>query len=83
MHQFVPEDTDPAVWARLIERYRTMSDREKLERMCALNRATKLLTLAGIRERHPDADEREVKWRLWATYYGEDAATLVCRGWRP
>jgi hypothetical protein len=83
MHQGIPADTDPAVWERIIEGYRNMSDRDKLQRMAALNYATKMLTLAGIRERHPNADEREVKWRLWQAYHGDDIATWVCRGWRP
>ncbi len=41
-----------------------MSPREKAERVAELIRACDELALAGIRERHPGASERELQLRL-------------------
>ena len=66
------DDTSPAVAAYLIAAYRRMSGAEKIARVRALNRTTVMLAMANIRQRHPDADEREVLLRLACRHLGPD-----------
>jgi hypothetical protein len=66
------DDTDPVIKALLIEGYRRMSPGEKLERVCALNRALQELALADIRRRHPGAGERELALRLASRWLDAD-----------
>jgi hypothetical protein len=75
-----PTDTDPAVEALLIERYRSMSPAEKLERVRALNHAVQELALADIRRRHPNVDERELSLRL-ASRWLDPELMLRAFGW--
>ncbi len=64
------EDTSPKVERFLIDGYRRMSGDEKVARVWALNRLTLNLALADIRQRHPDADDREMLLRLAVRRYG-------------
>jgi hypothetical protein len=66
------EDTSPEVERFLLDAYRKMSGSEKILRVRALNRTTNALALADIRQRHPDADEREMLLRLASRRYGAD-----------
>jgi hypothetical protein len=75
-----PNDTDPRVRALLIEGYRRMSPTEKLERVRALTRAVQELALLDIRQRHPDADERELALRL-ASRWIEPELMIRAFGW--
>lgn len=59
-------DTDPAVEERQIEAWRRMTPAEKLRVVDELVLATEALALAGIRQRHPAANPREVELRLAA-----------------
>lgn len=52
----------------LVAGLRRMTPAQKLARLVALNRSVEQLARAGIRLRHPDATEREVKLllaRMW------------------
>jgi hypothetical protein len=80
MTSSLPDDTDPAVDALLIEAYRRMSPAEKLERVRALNHAVQELAVADIRRRHPDADEREISLRL-ASRWLDPELMLRAFGW--
>jgi hypothetical protein len=75
-----PDDTNPAAEAILVEGYRKMSPSEKLERVRALTRAVQELALLDIRQRHPDADEREQAMRL-ASRWIEPELMLRAFGW--
>lgn len=66
------DDTSPEVSRYLLAAYRRMSGEEKIARVRALNRATIALALADIRQRHPQADEREVMLRLATRRHGAD-----------
>lgn len=60
-------DTPREVEHLVVEGYRRMTPREKLERVSQLNRSIRALALAGIRQRYgPDLSEREVRLRLAA-----------------
>jgi hypothetical protein len=76
----IPNDTDAAVEAILIEGYRRMSPAEKLERVRALTQAVQSLALADIRRRHPHASEREQALRL-ASRWLEPDLMLRAFGW--
>lgn len=75
-------DTPPEIEQMLIEGYRKMSASEKLRIMQDLNRTAQLLALSDIRQRYPDADEREVKLRL-ASRWIEPELMRKAFGWDP
>jgi hypothetical protein len=58
------DDTTPEVWRELAQRYRAMPAWRKIASVRQLNRRTTALALADIRQKHPDADERELRLRL-------------------
>jgi hypothetical protein len=75
-------DTDPAVEERQLEAWRRMTPAEKLRIVSELVRASEELALAGIRERHPQAKDRELELRLASLRL--DRETMVrWLGWDP
>jgi hypothetical protein len=76
-------DTSPAAERVLVEGYRRMSAREKLQRVAALNRALLQLAAARIRVRYGEnIPEREVRLRLGALWL--DGGTMRdAFGWDP
>lgn len=68
-------DTDPQVERVQIEIWRRMSAADKFGVVLQLNELTQELARQGIRERHPDADEREVFLRLVSTWL--DRTTMI------
>lgn len=75
-----PNDTRPEIEKMLIEGYRRMSAQEKIDRVDELNRTIQRLALSDIRERHPEADEREQMLRL-ASRWLEPELMLKAFGW--
>lgn len=63
------------------ERYASMSPADKAARMGELTRAACTLALAGLRARHPAADERELLLRLAVLRLGAET-TSRAYGWR-
>lgn len=57
-------DTPEDIERRQLEGWRRMTPLEKLRTVSALSRGAQELTLAGIRQRHPEASERECLLRL-------------------
>lgn len=80
MFASVPDDTDPAVEALMIEGYRRVSPSQKLDRVRAPTRAVQQLALADMRRRHPDAGERELALRL-ASRWIEPELMFHAFGW--
>jgi hypothetical protein len=63
-------DTPPEIEAVIIEGYRRMSPRQKLERVRELGRAAQQMALLRIAKQYPNATERERRLRLaslWLT----------------
>ena len=58
------EDTNPEMRRALLDRVRAMTPAERLARMVALNRSVEAMARTGIRMRHPEATEREVRLLL-------------------
>ena len=75
-------DTSPEIEALLLARWRGMSPVTRLRLVCELSEADDALAMAGIRLRHPEAAEREVRARLTALKYGRDIA-LGAFDWDP
>jgi hypothetical protein len=73
------DDTSPEAAARYLELLRATPPARRLQIAAGLSVTTKKLTIAGIRERHPDADEAEIGRRLARLLYGEEAAARIER----
>lgn len=67
-------DTSTEADARYHELLRAMPPERRLEAAMRLSRAVRELALAGIRQRHPGADEAEVRCRLTVRLYGRACA---------
>lgn len=70
-------DTSQAADARYHELLRRLPPERRLETAMKLSRAVRELAIAGIRQRHPGLDERELQVRLAALLYGRKAAVRL------
>jgi DNA-binding HxlR family transcriptional regulator len=70
-------DTSPEADARYHELLRALPPERRLENAMKLSRAVRELAVAGIRQRHPEASEQEVRVRLAVRLYGRAAATRL------
>lgn len=71
------DDTSPEAEARYIALLCAMTVAERADQVVRLSRAVRALCEAGVRERHPLANELEVKARVAAITYGRDVATRL------
>jgi hypothetical protein len=67
-------DTPVEVEARQIEEWRRMSPAKKAALVAGLTNATFVLARAGLRQRYPDASDRELFLRLAVLTLGPDLA---------
>lgn len=67
-------DTSPEAARFYHEHLRALPPSERLRIASALSSSVRRLAEAGIRQRHPDAEEREVAARLAARLYGDAVA---------
>jgi hypothetical protein len=67
-------DTPVEVKARQIEEWRRMSPADKAALVAGLTNATFVLARAGLRQRYPDASDRELFLRLAVLTLGADLA---------
>ena len=75
-------DTDPEIDAKLFAHYRAIGPAGRAQRFNAVCNYAAALALAGLRIRHPEADDRELRLRLASTYI--DAETMrAAYGWAP
>ena len=74
----VPDDTSPEARHLQLELYRSMSPGQKLALVLDLTDTAESFARAGIRMRHPGADEREVTLRLAELKYGRE---WLARNW--
>jgi hypothetical protein len=70
-------DTCGSARARYYELLRSQKPHERLAQAMALTAMVRQLACAGIRRRHPDADENEVRVRLTVRLYGRDVAARL------
>lgn len=76
----LPGDTDPKIEALLVEGYRAMSAKQKLERLQALTQDVQRLAMLDVRRRHPECDERE-RALMVASRWIEPDLMLRAFGW--
>lgn len=78
----VARDTRPEAEKVWIEGLRRMSLQEKARALDALHQAAWRMALEGVKQRHPDAGEEEIRLRLGALRIPRD---LMIRafGWDP
>jgi hypothetical protein len=67
-------DTSPEAMARYAERLRALDPAQRLAIAAGLTQGVRSLAEAGIRLRHPEAGEEEIRCRLAALLYGHSAA---------
>ena len=75
-------DTSEDVDRRMFAAYAAMTPEERLRRASKLSLAVQEIALAGLRQRHPGASERELGLRLVALRIPVDAM-LAIFGWAP
>ncbi len=80
--ELVPRDTTPEAWDHWIALWRAASPARKAARVSELNRSVRAAAMAGIRQRHPDANEWEQRMYLSTLLFG-DALVLAAYGWDP
>ena len=81
-YQTQSPDTTREIEEMLFAAYRRMSSSEKLSHMGALARMVEAVACAGLRERYPEADEREIRLRLAARQYPRELM-IAAFGWDP
>ena len=65
-------DTHPEIEAMRIRGLREMPAWQKLQTLFEMSQFVRMLALEGLRERHPDASEGELRWRLCELLYGRE-----------
>jgi hypothetical protein len=73
-HTSLHSDTSPEASRVQIELWRSMTARQKAEAVDDLNRSVREMAMAGIRQRHPHANERECFLRYAVLTLGKDLA---------
>ena len=71
-------DTTPDAHAAQLESYRRMEGRGRVAVMFRLGEMTRRTSMAGIRGRHPEYDDLQVRLALARLLFGDD---LVRRAW--
>jgi hypothetical protein len=72
-------DTAPTALARYHELLRARTPLERLAQASRLTRSVRELALAGLRRRHPEAAEDELRVRLAVRLYGRELAGRLFR----
>lgn len=75
-------DSDRAVEAILVQGWRSMSAEQKVHQVRLLTDTCRKFSMAGIRARHPEASEREVRLRL-ASFWLDRETMLRLFDWDP
>lgn len=70
-------DTDPKMEALQIQLWRQASPTRKMHMLAQLNASVRMLALAGLRSRYPDANEAELRRMLADLLLGEELARKV------
>lgn len=70
-------DTSPEAEELYFKLLRKKSSAEKMQMVDQLNKMVRGLAITGLRERHPEDSEQELKVRLAELLYGRDAAEQI------
>jgi hypothetical protein len=72
-----PADTSPEAWAAQAEALRRMGGAARTGIVFALNEQARQLAMAGIRARHPDYAEEEVRFAWFRLKLGDELTRKV------
>ena len=70
-------DTDPKIEAMQIQLWRQATPMLKMNMLAELNSFARMLALAGLRSRYPQAGESELRRKLAGLLLGEELARKV------
>jgi hypothetical protein len=72
-----PADTSPEAWKKYSDLLRQMTPEQKLQRAFVLSARLRERTAAALRQRYPNAGDREVFLRTAASHFGRDLFKAV------
>lgn len=75
-------DTDPRAMEVFVDLHRRMPVSQKVARVFEMSEMVLRLSEAGVRQRHPEASEREVFLRMAALHLDRDLM-MRAYGWHP
>ncbi len=75
----IPADTDPAAFAVLVERWRSMSVAERVDLVDQVTADVERMARAGIRATHPEMTEPEIRHELARRRFGAALADEAYR----
>jgi hypothetical protein len=67
-----PRDTSPEAWKVLMDLIRAMSPEQRLQKCFELNAMVDAFAEAGLRQKYPEAGDREIFLRLAHRKLGSD-----------
>jgi hypothetical protein len=67
-----PHDTDESAHERQTEAYRRMSGRDRVAVSFRLSDFVRRVAEAGVRSRHPDYSDEQVRWALRRLWLGDE-----------
>lgn len=70
-------DVTPEIEAIVVDGWRRMSPAEKVRQVRELTRTTRRFALAGLRDRHPNASDEELRRRLAAFWLDREMMVRV------
>ncbi|MFZ5476656.1 MAG: hypothetical protein ACOZNI_07775 [Myxococcota bacterium] len=73
------DDTSPDAERVVLDAYRRMSPERKLHIVADLTVGVQKLSLAGMRQRNPEASDEELRWRVAELWLGTDLLARVRR----
>jgi len=73
----ISPDTSPEAEKVLFDLLAKKSAAEKLEMVCQMSATMRTLAMSGLRDRHPNDTELELKIRLAELLYGADIAAKI------
>jgi hypothetical protein len=74
-----PVDTSPEAWRAHLEALRRMTGPERVAKAFDLSEAARTITEAGIRHRHPEWADEQVRDALMELILGDDLAGTLRR----
>ncbi|MDJ0838667.1 MAG: hypothetical protein QNK37_19275 [Acidobacteriota bacterium] len=67
----IPADTDPQAYAVQLEIWRRMSTKDKFAQVVQLSNDTRSIVMDGVRNRHPEYDDEQVKHASFRLFLGD------------
>jgi len=70
--EIIPADTTPEAWRVQLEIYRRMPPSKRLELALRMSDSMRELVASGVRARHPEYDEQQVKFAVNRLLLGDE-----------